>query len=50
MEDNESEIKMYWIILFIVITVIMSALVYLFGKNIILPWVSEYFRSKVGIL
>lgn len=52
MDDNESEtkMKMYWIILIIVITAIMSALIYLFGKYILLPWAVEYFRSKVGIL
>lgn len=50
MDDNESETKMYWIILIIVITAIMSALIYLFGKYILLPWAVEYFRSKVGIL
>lgn len=50
MEDNESETKMYWIILIIVITAIMSAIIYLLGKYILLPWAVENFRSKVGIL
>lgn len=50
MEDNESETKMYWITAIIVITAIMSAIIYLFGKYILLPWAVEYFRRKVGIL
>lgn len=48
--ENEDDTKMYWIILIIVITAIMSAIIYLFGKYILLPWAVEYFRSKVGIL
>lgn len=48
--EDENDTKMYWIILIIVITAIMSAIIYLFGKYILLPWAVEYFRSKVGIL
>lgn len=48
--EDENDTKMYWIILIIVITAIMSVIIYLFGKYILLPWAVEYFRSKVGIL
>lgn len=48
--EDENDTKMYWIILIVVITAIMSAIIYLFGKYILLPWAVEYFRSKVGIL
>lgn len=49
-DEDENSTKLKWIILIIIITSIISFVLYLVGKYIILPWVIEYFRSKVGIL
>ena len=48
--EDENDTKLKWIILIIIITSTISFILYFVGKYIILPWVIDYFKSKVGIL
>lgn len=48
--EDENDTRLKWIILIIIITSIISFILYFVGKYILLPWAIEYFRSEVGIL
>lgn len=46
-DEDENDTRLKWIILIIIITSIISFVLYFVGKYIILPWVIDYFNSEV---